>query len=106
MSAAVACYPASPVHLKDSCVLSCTEEPSNDDAAFDNTKYPASPQIVYRFRLSKAGEDDLVSEEFSTNAGGEHEWPGILFPVAGTWKLDLEDTSDDSVVDTANITVQ
>jgi len=104
--ASVACSPTSPTALVDSVVLSCDDAPSNDDAAFDADEYPASPQLVYRMRLSKSGEDDLVSETFSTNAEGVHEWPGILFPVAGTWVLDLEDTSDDSVVATANITVQ
>ena len=104
--ASVACSPTSPTALVDSCVLSCDEAPSNTDTGYDVDKYPASPQVVYRMRLSKSGEDDLVSEEFSTNADGEHEWPGILFPVAGSWTLDLEDVSDDAVKATASITVQ
>lgn len=104
--ATVACYPASPTAVISACVLSCDAADSNDDSGFDNTKYPASPQITYRMRLSKSGEDDLVSEVFSTDADGGHQWTNVIFPVSGNWTLDLEDTSDDSVAATASITVQ
>ena len=49
--------------------------------------------------------DPLISPVFSTNPGGTAEWHGVTIPAAGTWTLDVIDTSDDSVTATTSVVV-
>ena len=106
MAAAVTCYPTSPRAITDSCVISCTGADSNTSTGYDTDNYPASPQVVYRFRARKTGSDDLLSEPFSTNSSGAHQWNGIAFPSAGSWTVTLRNTDGDSQVATLAVTVQ
>jgi hypothetical protein len=87
------------------CNISCSDEPNNDDGNYDADSYPTEPQIVYHFKLSTSGQDDLVSNPFSTNPDGAAEWPSVLFPAAGTWTLALIDESDDSTITSTSVTV-
>lgn len=108
MTAAVAITPTSGhiTHGTTACEIVCTDVDSNTSTGYDDDKYPASPAIVAQFKLSKTGQDDLLSPEFTTNAAGDGSWPGsVIFPAAGTWTLDLVDTSDDSVIATASVVV-
>lgn len=62
----------------------------------------------FRYRLKAygvAGVDDLVSHEFNASYGGAHQWNSLVFPAAGTYTLDLVDTSDDSVEATLEVVV-
>jgi hypothetical protein len=108
-SAAVHITPASGsiTHLVDACEITCTDVASNTLTGYDDTKYPASPAVVAFFKLSADGEDDLISPLLSTNADGTGAWPGsVIFPAAGTWTLDLIDSSDGSTqLATASVTV-
>lgn len=89
--------------------VTCTDVPSNDNAEFTPPAtafdYPASPAITYYFKFSLSGQDDLVSQVFTPAGGGTAEWNGIILPVAGSWTLDICDTSDDSVTATASVVV-
>jgi len=59
----------------------------------------------YRVIASLAGVDDLTSHEFNVN-GGKHEWNNLIFPVDGSWTVDLVDLTDsDNVVATESVTV-
>lgn len=92
-------------HLLTAAKITCSDEPSNDSASFDASEYPTEPAIVYKFVASLAGQDDLVSNTFSTNPSGTAEWPSVLFPAAGTWSVALKDTSDDSTVTSISVVV-
>lgn len=111
MSAAVAVTPASGsiTALTTAVRVTCTDVPANDDAAFvtptDGFDYPASPAYTYYFKFAKSGEDSLISPVFTTASDGTAEWNGVIIPEAGTWTLTINDTSDDSVVATANVVV-
>ena len=108
MSAAVAITPTSGniTALVDACEIVATGVASNTSTGYDADNYPASPAIVTYFKLSAAGEDDLVSPLATASSAGDVYWPGsIIFPAAGTWTLDLNDASDDSNIATASVTV-
>ena len=48
----------------------------------------------------------LRSHIFNTSEDHEHRpFDGLIFPVAGTWTLELIDTSDDSVDQSLQVTV-
>jgi hypothetical protein len=103
--AAVAVNPTSPIAKDDACMISCSAVDSNDDSAFDADLYPASPALVYYFKASKSGEDDLISHLFTPN-GGAHVWMDVIFPVAGTWAVGLFNYVGDGQVVSSNVTVQ
>lgn len=103
--AAVACSPSSPDAVVDVCMISCSAILSNDDGAYDNTLYPASPALVYHFRASASGQDNLVSPQFTVNSDGTFEWMDVIFPAAGSWTVDLIDEADDGTTATASVTV-
>ena len=84
--------------------ISATSLTANDDSAYDADLYPASPAVVYYFKCSLAGQDDLISERFSPN-GGTHQWPSILFPAAGSWTVGVYADADDSTIASASVTV-
>lgn len=77
--------------------VSCADADSNDDTAYDNTLYPASPAVTYYFSAEKSGIDSLVSHVFTPN-GGAHVWDNVVFPDDGTWTIHLRKTADDSSV--------
>jgi hypothetical protein len=49
--------------------------------------------------------DDLRSHVFGPSFTGKHTWENVIFPVAGSWTLELRDVSDDSVEATDTLTV-
>lgn len=103
--AAVAVNPTSPVAKLSAAMISCSAVDSNDDSAFDADLYPASPALVYYFKASLAGQDDLISHLFTPN-GGAHVWMGVVFPEAGSWDVGIFNYDGDSQVATASVTVQ
>lgn len=105
MVAAITSSLASAVAGIDGVNFTCDDIPTNDETAFDADDYPTSPALVYRFRARKSGEDDLLSEPFSPNFDGIHQWLAVVFPAAGTWAVSLRDVSDDSEVVSINQTV-
>ena len=105
MAAAVAVNPTSPRVKLDATMISCSGIPSNTLTGYDATKYPSSPAVVYYFKASKAGQDDLVSHLFTPN-GGKHVWMDVVFPAAGSWTVGLFNFVGDTQVATASITVQ
>jgi hypothetical protein len=78
---------------------------NNDASEFDADNYPTEPELVYILRARLSGQDDLVSNPFSTNPSGTAYWPSVLFPAAGSWTVTLRDTADDSQVATATVVV-
>ncbi len=93
---------STPAALTDAINLT-VDAPANTATGYDTDEYPQSPQITYYISLEATGEDDLVSEVFSTNYDEAHVWPSVILPAAGTWTAHLRLTSDDSSV--ANTTV-
>lgn len=111
MTAAVAVTPASGsiVSTETAVRVTCTGVPSNDTSAYvaptDAFDYPTEPAIVYYFKFSLSGQDDLISPLFTPASDGTGEWNDVILPAAGTWTLDLNDSSDDSTTATASVVV-
>lgn len=107
MAAAVHIAPASGsvVNTVSACEVTCTGADPNTVTGYNADNYPQEPAILYYFKLSASGEDDLISPIFTTSAAGDAEWHDVIIPAAGTWTLDLVDSADDSVAATASVTV-
>lgn len=105
MVAAVTATPTGGVHLTTIYDVACTGTNDNDATAYDVTKYPTEPQITYYFKFALAGQKDLKSPVFSTNAVGAAEWHDVLLGAIGSWTLTLNKTSDDSAAATATVVV-
>ena len=111
MTAAVAVAPASGsiTNTVTACRVTCSDIPSNDTTAFaaptDAFDYPTEPALVYYFKFSLTGEDDLISPLFTPASDGTGEWNNVILPADGTWTLDICDNADDSVTATASVVV-
>lgn len=99
----IAADPTAPVH-GNPCNITVTSQAANTATGYNTSNYPASPAIVARFRARLAGQTDLFSEYFSTNADQTHVWESVIFPAAGTWTVTLRDSSD-TQLGTASVTV-
>lgn len=80
-------------------------------------QYPASPEVRYYLTFDKDNATEMGrSYEFSTSAtgvdisgnpvSGEHTFNNYVFPVAGSFRVNLRKVEDDSVVAYADVTVQ
>lgn len=87
------------------CKVNVTEAPPNDATTYDAENTPSMDPIVYYLKLSATGEDDLVSQRFTTSQAELFQWDNVIFPAAGSWTLDLCLDADDSVEATAAVTV-
>lgn len=111
MTAAVAATPASGsiTAVTTAVRVTCSDIPSNDTSAFvaptDAFDYPTEPALVYYFKFSLSGQDDLISPLFTPASDGTGEWNNVILPADGTWTLDLCDSADDSVTATASVVV-
>ena len=107
MAAAVVVTPASGsiTHLVTAVRVTVTGASSNNSSAYDSAIYPTEPAFKYILRFSKTGQDNLTSPVFTTAADGTAEWNDVILPAAGSWTLALLNTSDDSQVATASVTV-
>lgn len=105
--ATIATDPASGsiIHIESAVNITCDEAPESTSTGYDPDIYPSSPAVLYYFKASKSGSDDLISEIFATNDDGTHTWPSVIFPAAGSWTVDLVDSADDSVAASTSVTV-
>lgn len=87
------------------CRINVTGASSNDSSTYDEDATPTEEAIPYRLIASLDDEDDLVSHEFVVSQDGKHQWDNLIFPVDGTWTLDLVDQRDDSVAATLAVEV-
>lgn len=87
------------------CKINVTEAPTNDASTYDTNDTPVEAPILYYLKLSASGEDDLVSQRFTTSQAELFQWDNVIFPAAGAWTLDLCLDADDSVDATAAVTV-
>jgi hypothetical protein len=101
MPAALAITPTSGniTAAKSACRIDVTGAETN--RAPDETGGP----YEYLIKASCTGVDDLVSYVFNVSSDGKHSFQDLLFPVAGSWTVDLIDTDGDSVVATLAVTV-
>ena len=100
--------PASPTAAVDAVAITLTGLTSNDALAYSASTYPTEPEIVYHLAAvapSSQTEYDLASESFSVDADGTKVLLPWIFPVAGTWTLNLIDESDDSTPYTGTLVV-
>ena len=113
MAASIAIVPASGsvIAKVSACRVTVTNAPSNDASSFDDEAVPTMDPITYRLVASCDDVDNLVSHEFtpSSDTGvdpkGGHVWDNVIFPVDGSWTIDLVDQADDSVAATLAVTV-
>lgn len=107
MALAVQAVPASGSIIDKTTALRVTATglSSNTLTGYDNTKYPASPQLVYYFSIEKSGQNSLVSPRFASSSDGKAEWHCPIIPTSGTWSLVLRANADDSSVATTSLVV-
>jgi len=105
MTAAIACTPAAPVAITSACRLDVTGGSENTATGYDNTKYPASPEVRYYLTFEKAAAIVSKSYVFAVGSDGKHSFNNYVFPSAGSWTVRLNDASDDSSVQTQAVTV-
>ena len=76
-----------------------TADPTEDDAfAIDHD--------VYYVKATDPAGNVYESYRFTPSADGDHEWDGFVFPVDGSWSLDVMKVgSPDSSVKTQAVTV-
>lgn len=106
--AAIALIPASGsiINTETAVRVEVSAADSNDLTAYDNTKYPSSPEFRYYLLFeAPAGTDNKKSYEFNVSADGDHTFNNFIFDAAGSWTVRLRDASDDSDVTTEAVTV-
>ena len=106
MSTTLAIVPASGsiTATKTVCRVTVAGAPTNDSAAFDPTKYPTEPAVVYYLTFELGGVILGKSYLFTPN-GGAHVFNNYIFPSAGSWTVRISKASDDSSVATLAVTV-
>lgn len=109
MSIAISVSPTSPVAASDAATVTITGLSSNDAAEYDAEVYPTEPELRYKLHaVAPSGHtpaEDLISEVFSCDADGSKVLLPLIFPVAGSWTLNLIDTADDSTAASQALTV-
>lgn len=107
MTIAIAITPASGsvVAVVSACRVDVTGAVANDPSTFDADNVPTEDPIRYRLVATKAGQDDLVSHEFTVSSAGKHTWDNVIFPDDGTWSIALINQDDDSSDATLSVTV-
>jgi hypothetical protein len=102
--ATVTVTPAAP-DLTDFVRVDVAEAENNDDTAYDETKYPASPQLTYYLTFELGGAILGKSYVFNVSSDGKHEFNNYRFPEAGSWTVRLSNAATDASVATASVTV-
>jgi hypothetical protein len=67
-------------------------------------QYPASPAVTYYIAFILGGKELGRSYVFGPN-GGAHTFNNYIFPKAGAWTVNLNDTADDTTKATLAVTV-
>jgi hypothetical protein len=125
--ATVTVTPTSPRAVTDFVRVHVVDADQNTLSGYDGTevstmpgtpvKYPASPEMRYYLTFDKDNSVEKGrSYEFSTSSvgvdvsgnpvAGEHVFNNFVFPVAGSYRVNLRKVSDDSVVAYVAVTVQ
>lgn len=94
--ASLSITPAAPTAKVSACRFDLSAVESNDSTTYNINNFPTEDAVSYRIVCSLAGQDDLVSHEFSTSSADLHTWPNVVFPAAGNWAIALVDQRDDS----------
>jgi hypothetical protein len=105
MPAAIAVVPAAPVAAKSFCRVTVTDATQNDDTAYDNALYPASPELRYYLTFELGGAIQGKSYVFAVNEDGDHVFNNYMFPTAGSWTVRLSNAATDGSVATQAVTV-
>ena len=98
----LAIHPAEPRATLDACHVVLTAAPDR--------RPPNATGAPFEYYVEATAPEwdgkPLRSHIFNTSEDHEHRpFDGLIFPVAGTWTLELIDTSDDSVDQSTQVTV-
>lgn len=88
--------PTAPAAKSDGVVVTITGLASNDATAYSTAIYPTEPELRYRLDFvapSSQTQYDLSTEVFSVDADGTRATLPTIFPVAGTWTVNLVNTA-------------
>lgn len=107
MTAAIDITPASGnITAKSTvCRIDVSGQPAQDESAFDATKYPTEPEILYYLAFELGGEEYGRSPVFGVTPVGAHQFNNYIFPEAGSWTVNLRHVDDDSSEDSISVTV-
>lgn len=103
MAVTVTCVPAAPTAKSDFCRIDLAGLDTNDTTAYDNTKYPTSPAVVYYLTFEVGGNVVGKSYVFTPN-GGKHSFNNYIFPSSGSYTVRVS-KSDGTSVKTQSVTV-
>jgi len=101
----IAITPAAPIAVTSACRVDVTDAPVNDATAYDASKYPSEPAILYYLSFERTGSDTGKSQAFQPAADGSFTFNSYIFPDAGSWTVHLRKVSDDSSVAQTSVTV-
>lgn len=104
MAVTITVEPAAP-DLTDFVRVDVAGATQNDATAYDNTKYPTSPEVTYYLTFEKGGSILGKSYVFGVDEDGNHQFNNYRFPSTGSWTVRLNKASDDSSVQTQAVTV-
>lgn len=85
------------VHIEISGLDPWTADPQMDDPF-------KVVQDVYRLVAQAPTGDDGASHAFTASADGDHVWDGYIFPVVGSWTLNLYSLDEDGELDSSEAT--
>ena len=116
MTTTLAIVPASGAitATKTVCRVTVAGAPANTltgyDGTIDNTptgqhQYPASPQEKYYIDFLIGSTRYGRSYVFTPSEGGDHVFNNYIFPVAGSWTLNLVRVRDTGTAATLSVTV-
>jgi hypothetical protein len=91
--------PTSPTAKVDAVAILIENLASNDAGTYNASHYPTEDENRYFVKFtapSSQTQYDLTSVTFSCDADGTVTLPPVIFPVAGTWRLDLWDVAANS----------
>jgi hypothetical protein len=107
MAAAISIVPASGsvTNKISACRISVSGAEDTDISTYNTGTLPREVSFRYRLVASAAGEQDLVSPDFTVSPDGAWVWDNVIFPEAGSWTVDLVDQGSDDVDATLAVTV-
>lgn len=94
---------------KDVVTFSISGADPNDEGNFDADAYPTSPELRYQMYMTVGGEVVGKTQVFGVTPDGAFQFNGYIFPVAGTYTVQLYDVtnpaSPSAVLDAATVVV-
>jgi hypothetical protein len=94
MAAVVTVIPAAPIAKKDFCTFAISGTEANDVSEFNAAIYPTEPEHRFVLTMTVGREEVGRTQVFGTTPDGAFEFNGYMFPVDGSYTVQLYDVTD------------